>query len=809
MATVPQYQQGQVKDSAVSGGFQQIQTNSDAFGASIAQANIGQGQAISQIGEQAWQQAFKQRDKFDQAVLKDQDNQLQTYIRETMDDPGGYLTLNGRAALDQKAIVEKLLQERMKLLGKDVDQRILDQWKTDANQRIQTAFGRISKHSATQTTNYYNQVSDSRIAGALNDSITNWSSEAEREKYINFGLNEVNQKIERLFGITPNTTDEASKDILDSARMEFTSPTHTGIVEKYLAANDYDGANTYYTIHKSEIKADAQLALQKAIESNTRDGQVADEVSRIWNTPDISDTEMIDMALKIGDADLAASVRAKLEHAQGYRDQEENQAETVADDEAQRLVTSQGYIETDQIPREIWNAMSATGQANMTSNMKVEANRVRTEAHRVAKDNVYSLYTSNRFDRSSPGPTVADILKMSGPEQLAFFDKRENDAAREDTEIEVDAYKAAKKLQVTGTLYKDMPKEITDLLTGDAIQLLQDRQKVNVERLETAAYNDGISLIEQGQEVPDELLFKMDGIQRLAIKKEGETFESTAEAAAYDKLLGHLLIPGNNLDSAAEAGLTKGVSNYHLTNITNAENTTKSAQAKIDKTISEMKNYVKLIDLAQSDYSGFAANWEANKEDYALAISETNWKQLDEMSRNPTTAKSIFTRREMVFSTLDGLTTGQSSWYFMGNQTSISGDAKDLVIKDGEDGDNVRGFIDEIDRRVQAWTDENAGKPVSDQQFKIILSDVASDKVFYDDAGANSQLPASFISADEREDAYVNIGGERISLSENTVRDELIVEMQKLGMEITEQKIMQLYIEWKAGNLDLSIGAEL
>ena len=797
MATVPQYQIGQVKDSAVSGGFQQVQTNSDAFGAGIAQANINQGQAISQLGEVAWDAAFKQRDKFDQAVLKDQDNQLQTYIREQMDDPGGYLSLNGRAALDQKAIIEKALEDRMKLLGKDVDQRILDQWKTVANQRFQTAMGRISKHSATQTTNYYNQVSDSRIAGALNDSITNWSSEAEREKYINFGLNEVNQKIERLFGITPNTTDEASKDILDSARMEFTSPTHTGIVEKYLAANDYDGANTYFTIHKSEIKADAQLALQKSIESNTRDGQVADEVARIWNTPDVSDTEMIDMALKIGDADLAAKVRQKLEHAQSYRDQETNQAEQAADDDALRMVTSEGYTETDQIPREIWNEMSAVGQKNMTTDMETKANRVRDDAHKAAKDNVYALYTSNRFDRSNPGPTVADILKMSGPEQLAFFDKRENDAAREDTEIEVDAYKTAKRLQVTGTLYKDMPSEITKLLTGDAIQLLQDREKVNIERLETTAYNDGISLIEQGKEVPDELLFQMDGIQRLAIKKEGETFESTAEAAAYDKLLGHLLIPGNNLESAAEAGLTKGVSNVHLTNITNAENTTKSAQAKIDKTISQMKNYVKLLDLAQSDYSGFAENWEANKEDYALAISETNWKQLDDMSRNPTTAKSLFTRREMTFTTIDGLEDG------------VFGDAKDLITKAGGNGDNVRGFIDEIDRRVQAWTDENAGKPVSDQQFKIILSDVASDKVFYDDLGANSRLPASFISDDERDDAYVNIGGERVNLSENTIRDELIVEMQKQGIEITEQKIMQLYTEWKAGDFNLSVGVDL
>ena len=186
MATVPQYQIGQVKDRPVSGGFQQIQTNSDAFGAGIANAQIQQGRAISQLGDQAWQAAFQQRDIFDQAVLKDQDNQLQTFIREQMDDPGGYLSLTGKAAIDQKAMIEKAIQERMKLLCKDVDQRILDQWKTVANQRIQTAMGRISSHSATQTTNYYNTLSDARIAGAVNDVVNNYENEAERAKYIKF-----------------------------------------------------------------------------------------------------------------------------------------------------------------------------------------------------------------------------------------------------------------------------------------------------------------------------------------------------------------------------------------------------------------------------------------------------------------------------------------------------------------------------------------------------------------------------------------------------------------------------------------------
>ena len=80
MATVPQYEIGKVKDSPVSGGFQQIQTNSDAFGAGIANANINRGKALSQMGEMAWNQAVQTRDIQDQATLRERGNLLDAKI---------------------------------------------------------------------------------------------------------------------------------------------------------------------------------------------------------------------------------------------------------------------------------------------------------------------------------------------------------------------------------------------------------------------------------------------------------------------------------------------------------------------------------------------------------------------------------------------------------------------------------------------------------------------------------------------------------------------------------------------------------
>ena len=800
MATVPQYQIGQVKDSAVSGGFQQVQTNSDAFGAGIAQANINQGQAISQLGEVAWDAAFKQRDKFDQAVLKDQDNQLQTYIREQMDDPGGYLSLNGRAALDQKAIIEKALEDRMKLLGKDVDQRILDQWKTVANQRIQTAMGRISKHSATQTTNYYNQVSDSRIAGALNDSITNWSSEAEREKYINFGLNEVNQKIERLFGITPNTTDEASKDILDSARMEFTSPTHTGIIEKYLAADDYEGANTYFTVHKSEIKADAQLALQKTIDANTRDGQVRTNALRIWGMDGLSDTEQLEQAEKISDAGLSALVVDDLKKKQSYRDKEVNDAQVVADDEAQKLVTDNNITSLDQIPKELYNEMSVAKKESLKQYFRQEEQIVRTENYRVAGTKVLNQYAVYMTDKTQPLPSVSDILKMKPSEAIAFMKTRDQDILDAATADELDAYKKIRNFIAEGGTKKDMDKGLWAILSGEQKDMINDRYKLKLERLETIAYDQGLQLIADGQEIPREIFVQMDGIQRLAIQKEQVGFDNRAESVAYDKLLDHLLIPGNNYDTAPDS-LKEGVSPVNLYAIQSALNTSKAAQAVKDNKITQLLEYDRLLTMASENPDAFA---NEDMTTYVNKVSETNWKKLDDMQRNPSSVKSVMSRQNLVYQTLAGLDLVSNDF----NKDNISS----LVTESGDDGDNVRGFIADVDDRVQAWADSNPGKIMTDDDFRKVLSNAATDKVFYDDKGQDSVYPASFISADERDKAYIlDDDNNKLKMGdiEQDMRDSIVADMRANGETVSEKAIRDRFEIIKASQINLKVDFNL
>ena len=778
MATVPQYQIGQVKDKAVSGGFQQIQTNPDAFGASIAQAQIQQGQAMSQLGDQAWQIATQQRDKHDQAVLKDQDNNLQNYIRDQLDVDGAFLSLKGKNALSAKGNVEKLIQDYYKTLSKDIEPRILEQWKTVANQRINSALGRIDTHSRRETDVYYSNVSDSRISGALYDAVTNYENEADRAKYIQFGINEVDQKIERQLGISPDTQDEDEKATIEKFRLDFTSQAHSGIVEKLLADDRYDAAEQYYMANKSGIKADARLALEKAIESNTREGQVRDHVMEIWNTPGLSDTEQIEKAEKITDASLAALVVADLQSKQTYRDKEDNQSAKDADDDAQGLVTDGGITSLDQIPKDIYNQMSEAKKAELKLFFRSEEAIVRTENYRIAGENVLNQYATHMTDNTQPLPSVADILKMKPDEAIAFMKMRDQDILDAASADQLEAYLMVKNFQAEGGLKADMDKELWKRLSGEQKQIIDDRYKLKLERLETIAYEDGLALIAEGQEVPRELLLQMDGIQRLAIQKEELGFDNRAESVAYDKLLGHLLVPGNTFDEAPDS-LKEGVSNANLYALQVASNTSKAKQAAKDWEITQVLNYSILLNEARDNPEKFA---QRDLQEQIKNVSEANWKKLDEMQQNPAFVSSILSREKLMYQTLAGL---PGTRFKDENMTT-------LVTKDNALGDDVRGFVADIDDRVRQWTNSNPGKEMTDEDFKKILSNAATDKVYYDDWGSDTPMPASFISPDERDSAYI-LGDDYEKLMMDDIsqemRDSIIFNMRQANEVVSEKAI--------------------
>lgn len=788
MATVPQYQIGQVKDSPIQGGEQQIHTIDEAFGSSIAQANTQRGQVVSQLGEQAFAQAVKQRDKFDQAVLKDQDNNVVSFFRENMDDPGGFMSLAGKDALNQKDQIEKKLRDYIKKISKNIDPRILDQWKAVSNQRLNSELARISSHSAEQTAVFQNAATDARIANVIQGIGINYEEAINNPKALetrfNLGKREVKSKIQNALGINPESENEEDKEIIEKYMLEFTSPSHESVIEKLLLTDRYDKANEYYYKNINEIKNATQITIKNKIDKDTLDGRVADEVTNIWNSG-ASDTEMTDMADALP-GDIKERVRSIIEHNQVYRDKEEQDVYKEADDKAQSLVTNSNLTAIDQIPKDIWEAMSPTKQEELKKYFQAEEKRIRVDNWDKAKNNVWTTYGIWRTDNTQPKVTNDQILKMSGADMIVFMDKREEDVLKNTLESETESYKAAKLYQVRGMTVAQIQKDYPDLwngMNGEQQELLIDREIVKVDRVEQDAYERALIHIDEGEEIPDELKAKMNGLQRLSLREKQEAVDTSEEGVAYDKLLGHLLIPGNTLKNA-DPDLISRVSNEHMTNITNAINTSKKAQAKIDLEISQQKRFRELLRMAREDYEQFKT---INLDDEINKVSETNLNKLDAMQQSKPSVNSIFSRQQLVYQALAGV----EDRFSKGDNIST------IATQQSAAGKDARQFIAEVDSRVQLWSDSNDGKTPNDQQFKQILLEITTDVIFFDDRMEDSIYPASFIDASEMEDAYVKFGGKEYYMSDISKyqRDEIKKWLRENNKPVTEREV-QARVIW-------------
>ena len=503
---------------------------------------------------------------------------------------------------------------------------------------------------------------------------------------------------------------------------------------------------------------------------------------------------------RFSDAGLSALVVDDLKKKQSYRDKEVNDAQVVADDEAQKLVTDNNITALDQIPKELYNEMSVAKKESLKQYFRQEEQIVRTENYRVAGTKVLNQYAVYMTDKTQPLPSVSDILKMKPSEAIAFMKTRDQDILDAATADELDAYKKIRNFIAEGGTKKDMDKGLWSILSGEQKDMINDRYKLKLERLETIAYDQGLQLIADGQEIPREIFVQMDGIQRLAIQKEQVGFDNRAESVAYDKLLDHLLIPGNNYDTAPDS-LKEGVSPVNLYAIQSALNTSKAAQAVKDNKITQLLEYDRLLTMASENPDAFA---NEDMTTYVNKVSETNWKKLDDMQRNPSSVKSVMSRQNLVYQTLAGLDLVSNDF----NKDNISS----LVTESGDDGDNVRGFIADVDDRVQAWADSNPGKIMTDDDFRKVLSNAATDKVFYDDKGQDSVYPASFISADERDKAYIlDDDNNKLKMGdiEQDMRDSIVADMRANGETVSEKAIRDRFEIIKASQINLKVDFNL
>ena len=754
MATVPQYQIGQVKDRPVSGGFQQIQTNSDAFGASIAQAKIQQGQAISQLGDLAWDAAFKQRDVQDQATLRERDNLLSAKIRELISDEGGYLSLKGRNAIDAKANIERQLEEYRKELGKDLDQRIVGKYNQLSDQRLLNAFSTIDGHNRREGEAWNQAERVARTESSIQNFAANFGNEQAMALEYNLGLREVDSQLRDLYGIDVNNIkDESEQAIVDKARLLFTSKAHEAAIENYLANDMYQQANDHFNDNKSAIDATKYDEITKLLNTYTRVGEINEKVREIRDEGgDI--TMQLAKARSISDPVLSADVVSEIK----ARFNEDNEIRNYNEAEAKKRVDgaiANGARTRSDIDPADWDAMGETNQRivedlfdQYEQNEDAIQDEIKQEKEEEARQNVYRQYTRNEE------VTTEDLLAMSGTDYYNYKKDVRADLLLEQDDIQKKAYDDINNLMEEGLSYKDIQKDHKDLweaMSGVAQRqlktILETNEKQEKDDYQKELYYSALDLIADGDPnafISEETYNAMGGLYELAVKEKIQqlvdqditrtrTAASRAEDDAYQKVL-VLMVEGATKEDLPE-GLWQQMSGTQQNSIQSAIDADVAATNKAQLTIKKQENYVNLFKIADTDPAAFQA---IDLKLYSGLLSDGNMTKLLEMQANPDSVKMFLSNEDFVKQAL--------------GSTGLDYNAESL--KDNDDGRDIRRFLAEVDKQTAAHFALTGNQPTQ-AEFQGIVTRLMTDLV-WNATGINEQEPL-ILALDEADDLFVKV----------------------------------------------------
>ena len=760
MATVPQYQIGQVKDRAVSGGFQQIQTNSDAFGASIAQAKIQQGQAISQLGDQAWQAAFKQRDIQDQATLRERDNLLSAKIRELISDDGGYLSLKGRNAIDAKADIERQLEEYRKKLGKDLDQRIAGKYNQVADQRLLNAFNTIDGHNRREGEVWNQAERVARVESSIQNFAANFGNDAAMKLEYDLGLREVDSQLLDVYGIdASNPKDESEQAIVDKSRLLFTSKAHEAAIENYLANDQYPRANDHFNDNKGAIDATKYDEITKLLNTYTRVGEINEKVREIRDEGgDI--TQQLTRARSIDDPVLSADVVKEIK----ARFNEDNEILQFNEAEARKRVNgdiADGARTRADIDPKDWDAMGETNQKAVEDIFQQyedaedqRQDEIKVEKEKEARDNVYL--------KLSRGQEVMpdDLLAMSGPDYYQYKKNVRADLLTEQDDIQKKAYDDINNLMEDGLTYKELQKDhkkLWETMSGLAQRQLKvildadlEKDKLDNQKelyhsaLAFIADTDPADLQSEQAFITQDMYRQMGGLYELAVKDKIQslidqditrtrTAAQRAEDDAYSSVL-KLMVTGVTKEDLPE-GLWEQMSGPQQNTIQNSIDADVATENKAKLAIQKQKNYVSLFQLAETEPQAFQA---IDLKIYSGLLSDGNMTKLLEMQANPDSVKLFLSNDDFVKQALG----------------STGLDYTKESLTDTDEGRDIRRFLAEVDKQTAAHFALTGNQPTQ-AEFQGIVTRLMTDLVWNND-NINEQEPL-ILGMDQADKLYIEV----------------------------------------------------
>lgn len=425
MVSVPVYQRDVRDRPALQQGLT-VRASGEDLGAGIGRGIQQIGQGLGQAGD-AYQ---KVRDLEDMTRAKEADSQLAEWSRNAMYGEGGFMTLEGKAAVDGRSEFEKAFEEQRKLIGGKLTGGASIAYNNASVARRNSVFESSIVHTANQRKAWIKQASADRISTFGEDALANFSDPSKVDFNIAAGQAELRQQAE-LEGWDTATLAKNERDYISGVRK--------AIVMR-MAVDDPLAAKTYADRFAEQLTGPARADIAATLDASVKDELSKAAAAKIMGIDPLADMSpdgrseanaapvksVEDQLAEIEDDDVRELTRRRISAAQSLQNSAREAEQKEAKSSAFEFIIQGGS--PDDLPLEVKSAIGVEGMGTLWTYYEKQA----TGEHRVSDpETLYSLTQWAAIDPAAFAKyDLNDVrLSLSPADHKALMEKQASSIA--------------------------------------------------------------------------------------------------------------------------------------------------------------------------------------------------------------------------------------------------------------------------------------------------------------------------------------------------------------------------------------------
>ncbi|MDK2769920.1 MAG: hypothetical protein KYX69_19655 [Sphingomonas sp.] len=256
MVRVPDYQQTISLRPALRQDID-VRATPEAFGSDIGRGMQGLAKGIDNVGDSI--AAVKELEDVTRA--KEADNAYAKWARERQYGENGFMTLEGKNAVDGRAAFEREAEEKRKEFGQGLTPGAAKAYQTASQARLNSVLQSSITHTASARKTWFAEASTARVETFANDALVNFNRPDQVNKNIAAGILEIREQ---------GALKGWDADTLKQREAEFSSGVHKNITLR-IAQGDPLAAEKYMKDNAGRMTGAHQYELQKSLETEIKD----------------------------------------------------------------------------------------------------------------------------------------------------------------------------------------------------------------------------------------------------------------------------------------------------------------------------------------------------------------------------------------------------------------------------------------------------------------------------------------------------------------------------------------------------------